>query len=364
MKNILLILILSPFSILAQGPVNDVPCGAIAIPVVTGSECVSPVIYQWQNATFGANGTANANCGNFSNSSKDVWFTFTATSANTSIILSQAYSVSHDLAAAVYDAEACDFFYEYQGCNDNDGPGNYPLLSFYNFVPGRIYFLRVWQTNAGIDTGSAKICIVSEPLAAANIVTGINTKFPSAGLDVNGTMKIRGGTPGLNKVLTSDAAGNASWKAIPSQAPTQVVFGAYILPSSAPSVACCSFTKLVFSQAEEAGVANLVAGTFTAPETGMYHFDAAVTYAITAAGTNVSLRMVVLSGNTVIASYETRDNNSPVSSEKTLTSSNTIKLANGQKVEVQMQTNTPVQINNVGSLGVERKSRFQGYKIN
>jgi hypothetical protein len=40
---------------------------------------------------------------------------------------------------------------------------------------------------------------------------GIGTDTPSTNLDVNGTIRIRGGTPGLNKVLTSTADGTASW---------------------------------------------------------------------------------------------------------------------------------------------------------
>lgn len=40
---------------------------------------------------------------------------------------------------------------------------------------------------------------------------GIGTATPSANLEVAGQIKITGGTPGLNKVLTSDAAGLASW---------------------------------------------------------------------------------------------------------------------------------------------------------
>jgi hypothetical protein len=41
---------------------------------------------------------------------------------------------------------------------------------------------------------------------------GINQPSPTARLDVNGTFKLTDGTEGANKVLTSDAAGNASWQ--------------------------------------------------------------------------------------------------------------------------------------------------------
>ena len=42
---------------------------------------------------------------------------------------------------------------------------------------------------------------------------GIGTAAPGAKLEVTGQIKITGGVPGANKVLTSDAAGLASWQA-------------------------------------------------------------------------------------------------------------------------------------------------------
>ncbi|MBK8686273.1 MAG: hypothetical protein IPN26_15555 [Bacteroidetes bacterium] len=45
---------------------------------------------------------------------------------------------------------------------------------------------------------------------------GIGTNTPSERLEVNGQVKITGGTPGAGKVLTSDASGIASWQPIPA----------------------------------------------------------------------------------------------------------------------------------------------------
>jgi len=44
---------------------------------------------------------------------------------------------------------------------------------------------------------------------------GIGVSAPAVGvkLDVGGTIKIRGGSPGSGRVLTSDSYGNASWQA-------------------------------------------------------------------------------------------------------------------------------------------------------
>jgi hypothetical protein len=44
---------------------------------------------------------------------------------------------------------------------------------------------------------------------------GIGVTDPTAKLDVNGQVRIRGGSPGAGKVLTSDAIGTGSWQTVP-----------------------------------------------------------------------------------------------------------------------------------------------------
>ncbi len=50
----------------------------------------------------------------------------------------------------------------------------------------------------------------------ANGQIGIGTMNPTARLEVAGQIKITGGTPGVNKVLVSDATGLASWQSSPA----------------------------------------------------------------------------------------------------------------------------------------------------
>jgi len=50
--------------------------------------------------------------------------------------------------------------------------------------------------------------------AAENV--GIGVSNPAAKLDVNGQVKISGGSPGVGKVLTSDATGLATWTTLPA----------------------------------------------------------------------------------------------------------------------------------------------------
>jgi trimeric autotransporter adhesin len=57
-----------------------------------------------------------------------------------------------------------------------------------------------------------------------NGMVGIGTMTPGAKLEVAGTIKITGGSPGVGKVLTSDATGLASWQSL-SGASVSSVFG-------------------------------------------------------------------------------------------------------------------------------------------
>ena len=52
--------------------------------------------------------------------------------------------------------------------------------------------------------------------AALNLNVGINEANPTCALHVKGSARIVDGTEGVNKVLTSDASGNASWQDITS----------------------------------------------------------------------------------------------------------------------------------------------------
>lgn len=60
-----------------------------------------------------------------------------------------------------------------------------------------------------LSRGSSPITLNAYGYSTGNV--GIGTASPGAKLEVNGQVKITGGTPGAGKVLTSDAAGLASW---------------------------------------------------------------------------------------------------------------------------------------------------------
>jgi len=88
----------------------------------------------------------------------------------------------------------------------------------YNNIIGASNVFLGYQAGFN-ELGSNKLYIannsINPPLifgdfAAGNV--GLGTTSPGAKLEVNGQVKITGGTPGLGKVLTSDGVGLASWQ--------------------------------------------------------------------------------------------------------------------------------------------------------
>ncbi len=67
---------------------------------------------------------------------------------------------------------------------------------------------------------------------ATNKNIGIGTTTPSTTLDVNGTIRVRGGTPGAGQVLTSDVNGLASWEPVPQRALNAFVNAEQIIPKN------------------------------------------------------------------------------------------------------------------------------------
>ncbi|MCU0404669.1 MAG: hypothetical protein MUE99_08980 [Chitinophagaceae bacterium] len=131
------------------------------------------------------------------------------------------------------------------------------------------------KTTTGIFTLPTLIfCLGFLQSTAQNI--GINTNSPTTNLDINGTVRIRGGSPGLGKVLVSDGSGTASWKA------SRIGFRAKGIESSGlANIANNTWYRLYLKEEsyDYAGGFNLEPNsadrsTFTAPVNGLYHFTA------------------------------------------------------------------------------------------
>lgn len=101
--------------------------------------------------------------------------------------------------------------------NINPHVSGIDLYSTGNFAPHYQTDFTIYKGVPG--SGSGKFTINTD----GNV--GIGTSAPGAKLDINGTIKISGGSPGAGKVLTSDANGLATWT-LPTYLPTETAPGA------------------------------------------------------------------------------------------------------------------------------------------
>lgn len=140
-----------------------------------------------------------------------------------------------------------------------------------------------WYTGAiktiGTGTNSARLGLYTYAATASsgliervsildNGNVGIGVTNPTAKLEVNGNIKISGGNPGAGKVLTSDAAGVASWEDI---ANPHIAFSEYTFTSQ--TVGSLATLQLVPTTESFDDGNAFSGGQFTAPSDGVYHFD-------------------------------------------------------------------------------------------
>lgn len=147
------------FNICATAPIpppsNNEACTAAAV-TVAGS--CTYTTYSNAGATNSAT-LPGPGCGNFGAGSLDVWFSFVAPPTGIAVIQSQAGSLTDGAMALYYDAPPLDCAgpFALVECDDDDGPGTMPYLSFTNLVPGGTYYLRFW--GFGAASGTFGLCV-------------------------------------------------------------------------------------------------------------------------------------------------------------------------------------------------------------
>ncbi len=93
-------------------------------------------------------------------------------------------------------SESSSWFSGWTVADEVAGTTNAVVVGYNNRFPGVVNFASgIWNSNGRV---------------------GIGTTSPTAQLEVAGQVKITGGTPGVNKVLVSDATGLASWQNTPT----------------------------------------------------------------------------------------------------------------------------------------------------
>ncbi|TXB64374.1 hypothetical protein FRY74_11320 [Vicingus serpentipes] len=214
---------------------------------------------------------------------------------------------------------------------------------------GTVYGLYLQNNGTGTKYG---VYSFGEDRNYFNGDIGVGVVIPTAKLDVNGTFKLTDGTEGAGKVLTSDAAGNATWK------PNAVAFearGASISVDTNPIL--CQFDAVNF---DEGGNFNASAGqySFTAPVNGVYTFNASVLFSDTGGGPDeITVVDLLVNGVTLYSSKQPIKNSEKV----TNTVSSTIRLSANDKIQVNVYV-----LNGGGPLlmtGAGDESWFSGHLV-
>jgi hypothetical protein len=179
-------------------------------------------------------------------------------------------------------------------------------------------------------------------------------------LTLNGVLVVKDGTEGNGKVLVSNADGQASWQTISNNPSSNTGFSAAFTFGN-QSIASGSYGKILFPYLEFADgtVWDNSLSEYTAPATGVYHFDARVlisqnifdglkTFIIAICVNNIPVSKISI--------YETYNSLSSYLPQFSLTG--LLKCNASDKITVQLYQNTGVT-QYIGSAG----TAFSGYRV-
>lgn len=189
---------------------------------------------------------------------------------------------------------------------------------------------------------------------------GINTAggVPGAQLEVNGTVKITDGTEGVNRVLTSNALGEASWSAPASGS------GAFkALVTTTQNFASGSISNIIFTSEDYDDANTFFSTQYIVPANGLYHFDVMVSWNIIAVGfTSTYLMDLLVDGNDIHEHILKIPAGSSGSYPQTISCD--LKLNAGQAVSVTLNQNSGILQPVKGITGTLRNSYFSGRRVN
>jgi hypothetical protein len=159
----------------------------------------------------------------------------------------------------------------------------------------------IYATNTGSSAGANKFIIRDYSLAANRLTIdttgniGIATDDPTTLLDVNGTIRIRGGSPADGKILTSNGLGVATWEVV--QVPASAASFRMSKPGSQNFISGNN-TIVTFSTEIYNDGGGFTSNVFFAPATGMYHFDIKLMWDLTAVASPYNIIAGLLTSNT------------------------------------------------------------------
>ena len=129
------------------------------------------------NYTYGTFSGAMMNggvpsCGG-STVSQDVWYKFTATDSTMRISLEAVSSLNHGFEIIEGSCNGPVI-----QCVNNNGSGISEGYFYYNFIPGQVYYVRVFNTSSFLSTLTFGICIQNYPVPANDRCVNATTLTP------------------------------------------------------------------------------------------------------------------------------------------------------------------------------------------
>ncbi len=242
--------------------------------------------------------------------------------------------------------------------------GVMPLTVATTMLSGASTVKGIASTNAAISQFSG-IGVQGASAAGYGVVGNTNSGVGLAGIGWGtgyglytfGKVQIDGLGAAAGRVLTSDAAGNATWQTVPSI--SKVSIKGYGAAASFPSGVFTTITNWPTIEFEEGGSNfNTGTGEYTVPVTGLYSIHANATYnAVTANG--YAILGISINGSTSNIEY----NLVPVTTASSFSGSNYsgTKLLNaGDKITVVVYNGTAgsLSVSNFGPGSDARTTRF------
>lgn len=185
-------------------PANNLPCGAI--PLTFDTSCPATPSAAGNSDACNTPGIPAPSCGGFTDTSRDVWYSFTAPASGTvHIEATPGTGFPADPAMALYTTggNGCNGRFTLIECNAQSGPNNSARIFRTGLIPGQVYFIRAWSEGA---VGSFSLCI-SEPIPPAASCFYVISLFMS-GSGTAGTLfmdvTINGVLPATTYATTGD----------------------------------------------------------------------------------------------------------------------------------------------------------------
>ena len=121
---------------------------------------------------------------------------------------------------------------------------------------------------------------------------GIGTNTPGATLEVNGQVRITGGTPAAGEVLTADGTGLATWEPLTEDRIYFEVKKSSAITWGGPDSKIVDFSSGAQVWENQGNDFNLSTNTFTAPEDGIYTFNGVIYFINMTPGTMIYAMLI------------------------------------------------------------------------